>query len=1175
MAAYVTYSWPDSEDRVLSVVTEVEELYRKGLHTDCVLVGGGARFRCHSVMLALVSPMFRDILPQPGEEREDSVLILPDWGAEELKHAVTMLYCGAVGYKAGAKEKVGRLAALMESIGVKGFSVDVLNVELGDVETIHHEEIMEVNQDETNEGLRILDVTTVIEEVKVHSNDQFSKHEKLVAAGDKIGRDALTEHQANQSSEKDDVLKMKAAHSVISHPVTVQCFRCSGDQTSLTEYYSHLLAHQLDTKNCISKLLNKLGKKEQEEDWLCESCYICLLSDQQKVDQGPEAKNALTKHKLACLEEVDREMEVVKLKISKERDETPDMWDSLSSNLVAVEDSPVCDICGIKFKLRIQLNKHKKSCSPSNLPSDTPSTLLGLLRASNWTECPCCWEKMDSAFHLVTHQEIQTLIDDDTPQQEEYRCSDPNHDQLTWTHGMRSSFILHKYHNCTYTAKNCLEKLLDRFTLGDIKVMEESTMDDKETSEDGTEELCVNGDNLENSCGNTSENVSFAGSDNKLRKRRRSGRSTSGEDTLRKSRDPSGESIPRSQKCPQCLRVFHDDRDYQSKGKHFCVRVGNLSQPLKEEMNPTPTKLVTHKCSICVGGPVLASDYHLKRHLILHQGSYFVTELQKRGFDTNKFPSPCFICNKDLSGWEDAITHVGIDHEKLFQALKHDKNNDYRILLKRLFPEKYAKWFSKSKKQLDKGYESKNYCANDIENSQVETSMDTGVSSMEPLLAPQNAVKRKLYIEDSKRDQPDGSFKKVRASSSDSRGVSEEDGSCSKKSKGKCKTMVPKERLNCWICPSHITASYGSKTILYRHMADAHFSDYILTHYPHPLPSTSTSYFPCMFPNCSKSLASLSARVKHLGVVHMQVEKALATPKIVEQAKENAKQDRDTKKQRSSSGSSRSRRGSLDVDNLTCRECKTQFATKESFKLHTCNSLMDKREQECVEGLKLILRTARPSNLRESESLDVSPANEVFQFQSGDSRINLSLTSPTISTAGKSSVASPVKLATSTSLGQLILSDSDEEKSSPKPNLAQIKKKVNELYTSDSDSDNEADDLMFDTQKPSDTPTPPGMELDETVSAVPPIYSCNACNDNFGNATELEMHRKCEKCSSQYGSLIHKTCEKHVTCEYCCKCYNKGVDVHVTCDAFKCKKCFGSEKEKKKHIQDQHSWNDL
>ena len=42
--------------------------------------------------------------------------------------------------------------------------------------------------------------------------------------------------------------------------------------------------------------------------------------------------------------------------------------------------------------------------------------------------------------------------------------------------------------------------------------------------------------------------------------------------------------------------------------------------------------------------------------------------------------------------WQKAMEHTSIDHEKLFWRLKHDKRNDYRNVVKKLFPEKYKKY---------------------------------------------------------------------------------------------------------------------------------------------------------------------------------------------------------------------------------------------------------------------------------------------------------------------------------------------------------------------------------------------------------------------------------------------------------------------------------------------------
>eukprot|EP00092_Neocalanus_flemingeri_P007766 GFUD01008385.1.p1 GENE.GFUD01008385.1~~GFUD01008385.1.p1 ORF type:complete len:680 (-),score=199.44 GFUD01008385.1:1861-3900(-) len=677
MATQEKCSWIDSEDRMQSIVSEVKKFYCTGLYTDCVLVGGGARIRCHTAFLASVSPLFKSILPQPVEDREDTVVIFPDWEEGDLDLAVKIIYFGAVNNNDNAegRERAERVAALLESIiGVKRDLEDVSltiegienSLEVEGVEKTQYSRELETEMDganneeqqicdittgANNEELRILNVTTVAtEDMKVQvEKNQLGKQEELVAYGDQIKctnnlvQFTKSSSTISKSGEKVDASKKEALLGNTN--LNIQCFRCAGEQANLSEYITHLLEHQVYTKKCVSELLIKLGNGEKEEDWLCESCYICLLSDQQKMDLGQEAYNVVTKHNLVCLEEVEKEIEMVKQKLevcdSHNKDETPkNSGDVLvvggrrNGNLIE-EDFPTCDQCGKNFKLMIQLRKHKKSCSgliqaPSQ-PGDTPSSLLGLLTASNWTECPCCWEKMDSAamaFHLITHQEIKSLLDDDTQEQGEYRCSDTRC-VLSWPPGIRKSFVMHKYLNCRHTAKNNLERLLDRFTLGDIKVMEESSMDDiknKETSDDGIWNVGVHKDNGSLGESNvpisgSSASVSVTGSE---KRRHRSGKSGSGEDNFRKYRDASGENMPSSQKCTQCLRVFQNIGDYQSRSKHFCVRVGKLSEPLSEDLNPTPTKLVINKCTICVGGPVLASEYDLKKHLTLaHKGNFF------------------------------------------------------------------------------------------------------------------------------------------------------------------------------------------------------------------------------------------------------------------------------------------------------------------------------------------------------------------------------------------------------------------------------------------------------------------------------------------------------------------------------------------------------------------------
>ena len=348
---------------------------------------------------------------------------------------------------------------------------------------------------------------------------------------------------------------------------------------------------------------------------------------------------------------------------------------------------------------------------------------------------------------------------------------------------------------------------------------------------------------------------------------------------------------------------------------------------------------------------MLASESQYLRHLSLaHKGIFIVNQLKEKGLESGE--GPCYCCSKELSGWEDAVIHVAIYHEKLFQALKHDPNNDYKILMKRFFPDKYKKWFNRKSKSNNKiDNERKVSSETEIqEESNLEISMDTGISTMDvnssvdtPADPPPQvkATKRKLAPAPAHNEELELSIKIPRESVSESTGPSEEDNTrpstpksprscgckncqlpdcrqcrfcqdrlsyggegklrqrCEKRMclKGKGKLSVPKERLTCMICPSKSTKSYSNKTRLKQHMADAHFSEYILTHYPHPIASTSISY-PCAFPNCSKILNSGSLRVKHLGAVHNQVDLCLAMPRLVEKAKEVANDVPDPRKQR-------------------------------------------------------------------------------------------------------------------------------------------------------------------------------------------------------------------------------------------------------------------------------------
>lgn len=123
-------------------------------------------------------------------------------------------------------------------------------------------------------------------------------------------------------------------------------------------------------------------------------------------------------------------------------------------------------------------------------------------------------------------------------------------------------------------------------------------------------------------------------------------------------------------------------------------------------------------------------------------------------------------------------------------------------------------------------------------------------------------------------------------------------------------------------------------------MAWAHFSTYILLHYPHQEPQQ--KFYACKFPNCDTVLNSGEARVKHIGFVHKLVDLCLATPKVLMKAKEEVRGVKETGTRK---GLKRNR--FCLSQKLMCKTCSLSFATKESLKLHTCYSLMDRKEQEC------------------------------------------------------------------------------------------------------------------------------------------------------------------------------------------------------------------------------------
>jgi len=145
-----------------------------------------------------------------------------------------------------------------------------------------------------------------------------------------------------------------------------------------------------------------------------------------------------------------------------------------------------------------------------------------------------------------------------------------------------------------------------------------------------------------------------------------------------------------------------------NKTKHFCVFLGrelnfdplivtqDSSSGLMESGNPrSPSNMNKFTCSICPGTMtekcVFRSVEDLKKHLILGHKAFFIrNETMKEGIDFHGYQVDCYVknCNFKLKDWEEAVIHLGIVHKKLWHALKHDKDNDWTYLLRKLFPDK-------------------------------------------------------------------------------------------------------------------------------------------------------------------------------------------------------------------------------------------------------------------------------------------------------------------------------------------------------------------------------------------------------------------------------------------------------------------------------------------------------
>ena len=228
-------------------------------------------------------------------------------------------------------------------------------------------------------------------------------------------------------------------------------------------------------------------------------------------------------------------------------------------------------------------------------------------------------------------------------------------------------------------------------------------------------------------------------------------------------------------------------------------------------------------------------------------------------------------CKEKLLNWEQAVTHVGLHHEKLFYALKHSEDEDYKHIMKRFYPEKYKK-----------------VCATPSKTSPAKQNENpTQITEADPLILLKFGVKRKLSVANTQENENRTDVKRTKKGQP----KSETDGpSTSSSAKPSIKvdstTTAPnskavKQVLICEICPPGHSATYTSRELCQGHMAEAHFQDWILAQFP-------AQGGKCGFPTCSVTLHSAADRAKHLGLRHKQVLLALRSHLLVSKAKEVA-----------------------------------------------------------------------------------------------------------------------------------------------------------------------------------------------------------------------------------------------------------------------------------------------
>ena len=349
------------------------------------------------------------------------------------------------------------------------------------------------------------------------------------------------------------------------------------------------------------------------------------------------------------------------------------------------------------------------------------------------------------------------------------------------------------------------------------------------------------------------------------RRSRRLSRNMNSLEPQSRSKEENLEQMIQDLHCPQCHRTFKDQaqaKDEKENKHHFCYVIGNLKTSLQVDPTPTLTKKAKLCCSFCSKSKniVFSNQRELMKHLVLaHKTKFFIEEIQKQNMrkglakeDLRCFHSNCKVKSRSQ---EDHLIHVGLDHEKLFNALMHDKKNNLKNVAKNLFPKKFQKhshdWSRGSagssedvkpvKRSLSRADEGEGSPAKKAK------SEDQKVAMSQSSITHRKTATKPITTQDSP----------IPASSS---------------SEAKPRRM---KRETCVVCGD----TQSNKVTLYNHLAAEHFYQEITRKYPGTA-SDRDDHFPCGFPGCSEVFSSALARVRHLGGrKHGEVDQCLAAMK--------------------------------------------------------------------------------------------------------------------------------------------------------------------------------------------------------------------------------------------------------------------------------------------------------